>query len=110
MIFKVLAPIKRIDLLEQWIIHLFNDESENHVMREKVAVQQLQNTGFATITVSHRQAVNALVTAIKPFKHDQLPGTDFTQIQCLGWYLHGSLYYARMRRCNRAKSIHQHPG
>ena len=69
--FKVLAPIKRIDLLEQWIIHLFNDESENHVMRESVAVQQLQNAGFVTITVSHRQAVNALVTAIKPVKHNQ---------------------------------------
>jgi hypothetical protein len=69
--FKVLTPIKRIDLLEQWIIHLFNDESENHVMRESVAVQQLQNAGFVTITVSHRQALNALVTAIKPVKHSQ---------------------------------------
>ncbi|MEI7996726.1 MAG: hypothetical protein WCH01_17660, partial [Methylococcaceae bacterium] len=66
--FKVLTPIKRIDLLEQWIIHLFNDESENHVMRETVAIQQLQEAGFSAITVSHRNAINALVTAKKPIK------------------------------------------
>ena len=66
--FKVLTPIKRIDLLEQWIIHLFNDESENHVMRESVAIQQLQEAGFSAITVSHRNAINALVTAKKPIK------------------------------------------
>jgi len=66
--FKVLAPLNRIDLLEQWIVHLFSDESENHVMREAVALQQLQDSGFSAITVSHRSAVNALVTAKKPVK------------------------------------------
>ncbi len=66
--FKVLAPLNRIDLLEQWIVHLFNDESENHVMREAVALQQLQDSGFLAITVSDRSAVNALVTAKKPIK------------------------------------------
>ena len=66
--FKVLVPLNRIDLLEQWIVHLFNDESENHVMREAVALQQLQDSGFSAITVSHRSAINALVTAKKPIK------------------------------------------
>ena len=66
--FKVLTPINRMDLLEQWIIHLFSDESENHVMRETVSVQQLQEVGFSAITVSHRNAINALVTAKKPIK------------------------------------------
>jgi tRNA (cmo5U34)-methyltransferase len=66
--FKVLAPINRIDLLEQWIVHLFNDESENHVMHETVAIQQLHDSGFSAIKVSYRQAMNALVTAIKPIK------------------------------------------
>ena len=64
--FKVLTPINRNDLLEQWLVHLFNDESEDHVMRESVALQQLQESGFIDIKLSHRNAVNALVTAIKP--------------------------------------------
>ena len=64
--FKVLTPLKRSDLLEQWIVHLFNDESEDHVMREAVAVQQLHDSGFLAVNVSRCHAVNALVTAIKP--------------------------------------------
>lgn len=65
--FKVLAPLNRIDLLEQWLVHLFNDESENHIMRLAVAKQQMQAAGFADIQEHHRHAVNALVTAVKPW-------------------------------------------
>ena len=64
--FKVLTEINRNDLLEQWIVHLFNDESEDHVMRESVALHQLQEAGFVRIKISDRKGVNALVTAIKP--------------------------------------------
>ncbi len=63
--FKVLTDIKRLDLLEHWIVHLFNDESENHIMREAVALQQLSEAGFKQITIKQRLAVNALVTAVK---------------------------------------------
>lgn len=64
--FKVLTNINRLDLLENWIVHLFSDESENHVMRESSALQQLQDVGFMDIYLTHRMAVNALVTALKP--------------------------------------------
>lgn len=64
--FKVLTNINRLDLLEHWIVHLFSDESENNVMRESVALQQMQNAGFTDISLAHRMEVNALVTAIKP--------------------------------------------
>lgn len=64
--FKVLIEIKRLDLLEHWIIHLFSDESENHVMREAAALAQLHQTGFTDITLTHRMAANALVIAAKP--------------------------------------------
>ncbi|MCX7096638.1 MAG: methyltransferase domain-containing protein [Methylococcales bacterium] len=64
--FKVLIPMDRFDLLEQWLVHLYNDESENHVMRETAAVQQLSAAGFSAIEVSHRNTVNALVSAVKP--------------------------------------------
>jgi tRNA (cmo5U34)-methyltransferase len=63
--FKVLTNINRLDLLEHWIVHLFSDESENHVMRESVALKQLQNAGFCNINLAHRMEVNALVTAYK---------------------------------------------
>ena len=63
--FKVLIPLNRPELLEQWILHLFNDESENHVMRETNALQQLRDAGFSAIKVSHRIAVSALVAAVK---------------------------------------------
>jgi len=64
--FKVLVNAQRLDLLEHWIVHLFNDESENHVMRESVALKQLADAGFDKITLTHRVEVNALVTALKP--------------------------------------------
>ena len=63
--FNVLIGINRLDVLEHWIIHLFNDESENHIMRESMAIQQLAEAGFKQIELTHRLEVNALVTAAK---------------------------------------------
>jgi hypothetical protein len=57
--------MNRLDLLEHWIIHLFNDESENHIMRESAAIRQLSAAGFQNITLKHRKDVNALLTAVK---------------------------------------------
>ncbi len=64
--FKVFIEQKRLDLLEQWIVHLFSDESENHLMRESFSLQQLAQAGFTQINLSQREEVNALVTAVKP--------------------------------------------
>jgi ubiquinone/menaquinone biosynthesis C-methylase UbiE len=69
--FKVLIAADKLDLLEQWIVHLFSDESENRVMRESLALTQLRTAGFTDITLSHRQTVNALVTATKPAQEQQ---------------------------------------
>jgi ubiquinone/menaquinone biosynthesis C-methylase UbiE len=66
--FKVLTGINRLDVLEHWIIHLFNDESENHIMRETIAVQQMTAAGFKQIELKHRMAVNALLIAAKPWQ------------------------------------------
>jgi ubiquinone/menaquinone biosynthesis C-methylase UbiE len=63
--FKVLKGLNKLDVLEHWVIHLFNDESENHVMREAVAIQQLKETGFFAIEIANRMEVNALLTATK---------------------------------------------
>jgi tRNA (cmo5U34)-methyltransferase len=64
--FKTLIQINKLDVLEHWMVHLFSDESENRVMRESVALQQLRGIGFFNINLSHRHEVNALVTATKP--------------------------------------------
>ena len=63
--FKVLTEINRLDLLEHWVIHLFSDESENRIMRESVAMQQLIAAGFKQIQFKMRKDVNALMTAVK---------------------------------------------
>jgi|CXWL01.1.fsa_nt_gi ubiquinone/menaquinone biosynthesis C-methylase UbiE len=63
--FKVLIGMNRLDVLEHWIIHLFSDESENHIMRETIALQQLADSGFKQIKLTQRQQVNALVCAVK---------------------------------------------
>jgi len=63
--FSVLTELGRLDILEHWIVHLFSDKSENHVMRETPALKQLAKQGFQSIEITHRQQVNALVTAIK---------------------------------------------
>ncbi|MEQ1557477.1 MAG: class I SAM-dependent methyltransferase [Methyloglobulus sp.] len=65
--FRVLTEINRLDVLEHWLAHLFSDESENHIMRESIALQQLHNNGFTAISLTNRMAVNALVKATKPF-------------------------------------------
>lgn len=64
--FKVLTQINKLDALEHWIVHMFSDESENHVMRESVALDQLRAAGFSDIHLTNRLEVSALVTAIKP--------------------------------------------
>ncbi len=63
--FKVLVKLGRLDLLEHWIIHLFNDESENHLMRETASLNELARAGFSAVQLRHRKEVNALVTASK---------------------------------------------
>jgi len=64
--FKVLTQIERLDLLEHWIIHLFSDESENHIMREAQALRQMHEAGFDPIEIGLRHDVNALLSARKP--------------------------------------------
>ncbi|WP_428353404.1 methyltransferase domain-containing protein [Methyloprofundus sp.] len=63
--FDVLVKINKLDVLQHWIVHLFADESENHVMRESFSLQQLEQAGFDKISLTERCQVNALVTAQK---------------------------------------------
>ena len=62
---RVFAEIQRPDMLAEWIVHLFSDESPDHIMRLKPAIQSMEDLGFKSITQHFRQGVNALVSAVK---------------------------------------------
>jgi len=64
--FRILTEANKLALLEHWIVHLFSDESANHIMRETESLQQLAAAGFIDIHLSNRNEVNALVVANKP--------------------------------------------
>jgi tRNA (cmo5U34)-methyltransferase len=66
--FRVFASLARPDLLEQWIIHLFSDESPDHVMRLEPALACMGRAGFDAVTVHFRDGVNALVSGGKPWR------------------------------------------
>lgn len=64
--FKVLKELNRIDVLEQWIVHLFSDESPHHIMRTKPALQAMETIGFYPIEEHYRQENHALISGTKP--------------------------------------------
>jgi len=63
--FKTFATINRYDLLEDWIVHLFSDESPEHIMYFSPAMAVLRDVGFAP-AVLYREGVDTLVAATKP--------------------------------------------
>jgi tRNA (cmo5U34)-methyltransferase len=64
--FRVFLEMNRPDLLEQWIVHLFSDESEEHIMRLQSALEAMTGIGFTDIGLHFRDGTNALVSAVKP--------------------------------------------
>jgi hypothetical protein len=58
--------MKRMDVLEQWIVHLLSDESPHHVMRTKQSLQVMEAIGFRPVEEHDRQGINALISGIKP--------------------------------------------
>ncbi|MBP1150422.1 MULTISPECIES: class I SAM-dependent methyltransferase [unclassified Methylocaldum] len=65
--FRTFTELNRIDLLEQWIVHLFSDESPDHVMPLDKGLGAMREIGFDAVTVHFRQDVNALVSGGKPW-------------------------------------------
>ena len=59
--------MNRSDLLEQGIVDLFSDESEEHIMRLQSALETMTEIGFNGIRLHFRDGVNALVSAVKPW-------------------------------------------
>ncbi|WP_292531348.1 class I SAM-dependent methyltransferase [Methylocystis sp.] len=64
--FKIFIDMNRLDLLEDWVVHLLSDESPRRIMYFEPALQQLRDVGFAPVRVEFRDGVDTLVTAAKP--------------------------------------------
>jgi tRNA (cmo5U34)-methyltransferase len=64
--FKAFSTIARFDLLEQWVLHLFSDESSDHIMRLSPSVAKMRGIGFDPVEVHFRDGVNTLLAAVKP--------------------------------------------
>ena len=63
--FRTFAAMGRYDLLEPWIVHLFSDESPDHIMRLGSSLAFMSEIGFEEVTVRFRDGVNALLVARK---------------------------------------------
>lgn len=64
--FRLFREIDRLDLLEDWIVHLISDESPRNIMYFEPALAQLRATGFLDVTVDFRDGVDTLIRAIRP--------------------------------------------
>jgi tRNA (cmo5U34)-methyltransferase len=64
--FKLFKEIDRLDLLEDWVVHLYSDESPDHIMYFGPAMEQLETLGFRPVTVDWREGVDTLALAVKP--------------------------------------------
>lgn len=64
--FRVFREADRLDLLEQWMVHLLSDESAEHAMRLAPMLELMATIGFVDCTVHERFEVNALVSGRKP--------------------------------------------
>ncbi len=66
--FRVFMEMARPDLLEQWVVHLFSDESQDRIMRLEPALALMAQIGFQSITQHYREGVNALVSGVKAWR------------------------------------------
>ena len=64
-IVQVLSSLGRVDLLEEWIAHLFSDENPERVMREAAALTEMREVGFRDIQIVLRHEISAVVRAVK---------------------------------------------
>jgi tRNA (cmo5U34)-methyltransferase len=64
--FDVLLKMNRADLLEKWIVHLFSDESPDHIMRLQPALDAFSAAGFCPVEQRFNDGVNCLLIAHKP--------------------------------------------
>jgi tRNA (cmo5U34)-methyltransferase len=65
-LFDVLAPLGKLELLRQLVLHNVADQAPDRVMREDETVEALLRLGFATVDIPHRDNLQAVLMASKP--------------------------------------------
>ncbi|MDJ0450865.1 MULTISPECIES: hypothetical protein [Methylocystis] len=63
--FKVFGEANRDDLLEDWIVHLFSDESADRLTHSSETLSAMRAPGFADVRSIYREGVDMLVTTTK---------------------------------------------
>jgi tRNA (cmo5U34)-methyltransferase len=63
--FKLFRQIDRLDLLEDWVVHLYSDESPEIIQYFEPSMRQLESVGFSPVAVEFREGVDTLVRAVK---------------------------------------------
>jgi ubiquinone/menaquinone biosynthesis C-methylase UbiE len=63
--FDAFARANRLDLLQDWIVHLLSDESPDHIMYRTPTLSTLRSLGFADVRSIYSENVDMLVTATK---------------------------------------------
>ena len=66
--FRQFRAMNRLDLLEQWVVHLFSDESPEHIMPLATSRNEMLGLGFDDVRIHHREGVNTLLTGMKPWQ------------------------------------------
>jgi len=64
--FRTFGEMKRYDLLEDWVVHLYSDESPQRIMRFTPALETLRRLGFVETRSEFRDGVDTLLVAQKP--------------------------------------------
>ncbi len=62
--FASFASLGRLDLLEEWVVHLLSDECSSRIMRLRPSLDVMSHVGFST-SITYREGVNALVVGVK---------------------------------------------
>lgn len=61
--FRTFLPMKKFQLLEEWVRHNVADQGPDRVMKSGNTLAELRRIGFARITLRHRCNMEAVLTA-----------------------------------------------
>jgi tRNA (cmo5U34)-methyltransferase len=63
--FDTFVPLKKYKLLEEWVLHNVADQGPDRVMKQQDVINELLGLGFAPVTLSHRNNMEAVLSARK---------------------------------------------
>ena len=64
--FHTFLPMRKYDLLEEWVLHNVADQAPDRVMKEADTLRALRRAGFTRIRLGHRSNMEAVLVAVRP--------------------------------------------